>query len=303
MVEIQAASRGALVPHGAFAGRVAAVFAAACYVEHEDHALFVLARQRSGGGPAVVSLADSLACGEIDLRRLLAAGEPVCGAQGRLGASRLVVPIGNAVAWQAPPLPRLAPAVEIAARLAAGCERLARERSVRASVIDGSAIVRALAVACRDLDAAAATALLDGLVGWGEGSTPAGDDLLVGLFAGFDGVLRAAAGRSAPLRACSAFRDALARAVLARMPRTTPISAHHLELAAAGHFNEPVHAVRHALLAASKEVSIDAALQRAFAFGATSGADMVSGMLLALDAWWPPLAAAAQACAARFGRA
>ena len=78
-----------------------------------------------------------------------------------------------------------------------------------------------------------------------------------------------------------------------RTQRTTPIAAHFLRLAAAGHYAEPLIRLRTALLCEDDGDVVDAALQSALAVGATSGADTVSGLLAGLLAWLPPPAMAA----------
>ena len=59
---------------------------------------------------------------------------------------------------------------------------LKHRRVTHSSVLDREAapVLRALGEATRRLDARKATAVLDRLIGWGEGLTPAGDDFLVG---------------------------------------------------------------------------------------------------------------------------
>ena len=70
-------------------------------------------------------------------------------------------------------------------------------------------------------------------------------------------------------------------------PRTTPIAAHYLRLAAGGHYTEPLLRLRRALLCEDNADVVDAALRSALAVGATSGADTVSGLSAGLRAWLP----------------
>ena len=69
--------------------------------------------------------------------------------------------------------------------------------------------------------------------------------------------------------------------------RTTPIAAHYLRLAAGGHFTEPLVDARDGLLCELRPAWVDAALARALAVGATSGADTVRGLLAGLRVWLP----------------
>jgi len=88
---------------------------------------------------------------------------------------------------------------------------------------------------------------------------------------------------------------ALAAMITSRIRRTTPIAAHYLRLAAAGHYTEPLIGLRTALLCEDDCNVVDAALQSALAIGATSGADTVSGLVAGLLAWLPPAASASPA--------
>ena len=160
---------------------------------------------------------------------------------------------------------------------------LASHRQRRASVIDGqaAAVVAALAEACRELEFEPARRQIDRLIGWGEGLTPAGDDFLVGLLAGLDASVEGDSRRPG-------FRAALAAAIVTALPRTTDIAAHCLRLACGGHYSQALLRLRQAVLDDAEGLSLDAALQRALAIGATSGADGVSGLLAGLRAWSMP---------------
>jgi hypothetical protein len=100
-------------------------------------------------------------------------------------------------------------------------------------------------------------------LGLGGGLTPAFDDACIGAMA----VRRA-------LGVPSAFR-------LPDLSRTTDVSARYLALASEGHFGEPLC---DAVAALCGHGDITAAIARLRAVGATSGADMLRGMLLAAEA-------------------
>lgn len=117
------------------------------------------------------------------------------------------------------------------------------------------------------------------LVGLGPGLTPSGDDALVG----FEAALHALGHRSAGFLG----------AVLADVDeRTTAVSAVLLSHAARGEFTERTHRLIDALLVGHAR-AIPAAIRNAVAWGATSGADGVIGVLTGLDA-----ATSRQRCAA-----
>jgi hypothetical protein len=109
-----------------------------------------------------------------------------------------------------------------------------------------------------------------GLVGLGPGLTPSGDDFLVGLLAGLEAIGHPA-------------RATIAAAVAGVAPsRTTPIGAWVLRHAARGSFPERLHDALIAL-ARGDEAAIRDAIERAMAYGATSGADTLVGLFAGLD--------------------
>jgi hypothetical protein len=71
---------------------------------------------------------------------------------------------------------------QLEAHVRSAAAALKHRRLTLSSVLDREAapVLRELCEATRRLDAGRATALLDRLVGWGEGLTPAGDDFIVG---------------------------------------------------------------------------------------------------------------------------
>ena len=109
------------------------------------------------------------------------------------------------------------------------------------------------------------------LVGLGPGLTPSGDDYLVGLLAGLE---------STGHRAHPALATAVAYAAPAR---TTAIGASVLGHAARGAFAERLHDVL-AAIGDGRDDDIDRAIGRAMAYGASSGADTLVGLFVALDA-------------------
>ncbi len=109
------------------------------------------------------------------------------------------------------------------------------------------------------------------LAGLGSGLTPSGDDVLVG-------VLLALTIRPSPMTA--PMRTAL---VTAAMGRTTRISDAYLEAAGRGEASEAWHRLLVVLPTGDPSVLLPA-VRRVMAFGETSGADMLTGFVLALDA-------------------
>ena len=126
----------------------------------------------------------------------------------------------------------------------------------------GRAIVRT--------DRRAAAAAARPLVGLGPGLTPSGDDALAGMEAALHALGHPAAGF-------------LATALDDVADRTTTVSATLLRHAARGEFTERIHRLIAALLG-DNDAALPGAIERAIAWGATSGMDGLIGVLAGLDA-------------------
>ena len=126
----------------------------------------------------------------------------------------------------------------------------------------GRAVVRA--------DRHAAAAAARPLVGMGPGLTPSGDDALAGMEAALHALGHPAAGF-------------LAAALDDVAERTTAVSATLLGHAARGEFAERTHRLLAELLG-SDDAALPGAVERAAAWGATSGVDGLVGVLAGLDA-------------------
>ena len=106
------------------------------------------------------------------------------------------------------------------------------------------------------------------LIGAGPGSTPAGDDVVVGVLA----ALRAIGREDAA--------GAISRGVLRFLDRTTSASRAYLSAAADGRFAERVHRLVRGL---SDESAAMTAAGAASTWGATSGLDLLAGIVAAVD--------------------
>jgi len=124
------------------------------------------------------------------------------------------------------------------------------------------------AVANNDRPAAAIAARP--LVGLGPGLTPSGDDALAGIEAALRAVGHPAAGF-------------LAQVLDDVTDRTTDVSTALLRHAARGEFTERIHRLLAALLD-EDDSQLPAAIERAVAWGATSGRDCLLGVITGLDA-------------------
>ena len=107
------------------------------------------------------------------------------------------------------------------------------------------------------------------LIGLGQGLTPSGDDVLVGIEAALHALAQPTAGF-------------VALATGGVEARTTALAATLLRHAAAGEFAQRLHVLLATLLGSDDE-AIPAAIDRAVAWGATSGTDCLLGVLVGLD--------------------
>lgn len=259
-------------------GRVHSVFRAALNIVTVD-GLVTIAAEDAGGLPNGILLP-----GAIDYRAHGLQQDMIASldrAAVRVPAAGFVIRISSARPWSAR-LPvadgrrwatRTADAhalLRSAVRLApAGLLAIPVARELLADV--GRAIARG------DDEGAALAAR--SLVGMGPGLTPSGDDALVGVEAALHALGHPSAGF-------------LAAALADVDERTTAVSAVLLSHASRGEFTERIHRLLGALLVGRAQ-ALPAAVRRAVAWGATSGADGVSGVLTGLDA-----ATSGQRCAA-----
>lgn len=152
-------------------------------------------------------------------------------------------------------------------------ERTAAGPAAMAGLMTIPAARERLAAVSRAIDGAdrrGAAAAARSLIGLGPGLTPSGDDAIAGIEAALHALGHPAAGFLA-----TALDDVVAR--------TTDVSAALLRHAARGEFSERIHRLIAALLG-EDTAAIPLAIERAVAWGATSGADCLIGVLAGLDA-------------------
>jgi hypothetical protein len=274
-----AASRGYLVPAAPFDATVHSVYRSACNLAHGD-TLIILAVFASPEGPTTVRLD---AAGSIDLRDWFHPGEAVTSRGAWLAFANVRVDCGHARTWAPPQQALYAPTpIDLARGLQVARTRLDAQRTHCASVLhrEGAAVCRDLEHACRSLESGAAQTQVARLIGWGEGLTPAGDDFVVGLLA----ALQILAGDDAR----RSFLHRLCATVAAASAYTTAVAAHYLRLAAHDHFNADLHDLRDALLAGDDPARLERSLDTVLSRGATSGGDLLAGLLAGIRAWVPP---------------
>jgi len=267
---------GYLVPAADFDGTVHSVFARASNIARDD-ALFTVVSHDLSDGPTTLRLGRGA---PVDLRALFRPGDRLRCRDGVACAPGVALRLTGAATWRPAPLQAAVSTRQIDTNLRFAAAALARARRSHSSVIDrkGSETVAGLGRACRDLDVGCAALEVERLIGWGEGLTPAGDDVLVGLRAALGAQV---GGREDRVQ----FLVDLSAAMIAQAHRTTPVAAHYLRLAARGHFNADVARLVDALLGARGTMDLAPALLAALDNGATSGADTVTGMIAGLAAW------------------
>jgi hypothetical protein len=184
------------------------------------------------------------------------------------GGTRMVVDCRAAPRWH--PVFDVAPAPGLADRLDV-ITAAARARAWQDSARMGQAVVRALH------DSSALADVLGTVVGRGPGTTPAGDDVLVGVLAVLVSPYAGPAGVAAAAR--------LRRVLVPLLPATTDISAHLLRQALEGKFSRRVHELLCALIADRGHAQLAQTAEAVIANGATSGADLCMGLIASAPAF------------------
>ncbi|CAN5525624.1 hypothetical protein BH20CHL7_BH20CHL7_17300 [soil metagenome] len=247
--------------------RVHSVYQSAINGLTPDGRLVTVATERVGGLPNGIVIA-----GDPDLAGLgIRPGMGVrLGQALRFESVGVIIRLDDAAPWS----PRV-PVLDVSRwpSRAVRCASLARRHRVagglEALAAAGSAL-NALAGAITRSDRVAALRAARGLIGLGPGLTPSGDDALAGVEAALHAVGHPVAGF------LQAGTDDLET-------RTTTVSAAMLRHAASGDAAERVHRLLGALLSGPDEGLPDA-IQAAVRWGATSGSDLLAGVVLALDA-------------------
>ena len=187
------------------------------------------------------------------------------------GSSCRVIDCRATARWLPAPHKKAEPG--LVGRLAA-VATAASDRSWHESVRMAQAVKSALEVS------AALGDVLAKVVGQGPGSTPSGDDVLVGILA----VLNSSASGAPGARAA----ESLARAVLPLLGATTDISGQLLRQAVNGLFSRDVHELILALLGNPEPRQLLNTIRRVIETGVTSGADTCMGLLAVAPSFFIP---------------
>lgn len=270
----------------------------AVYLEDDRGGLIALVREAVGNGPGYVLVADAdwphLGCGPEDpfdltnSRLTIAAGRVVvdCSLAGRWDPI-----IQPAARWDPAQLRSSVDQMTRIARLHAGGnglgyllentgDRIARTSSGLAIKGDSVLIARIvphmqeLVRAAVEGNRAPVTDAAHSLIGLGDGLTPSGDDLLVGLLAIMHAIRPAHPDKAWMGGVIKAIADAIASGGSG----TTPVARHFLSAAARGGFVERTHDLVKALVGRG-EKSVARATERVIEYGATSGIDLIVGII------------------------
>jgi Protein of unknown function (DUF2877) len=142
----------------------------------------------------------------------------------------------------------------------------------------GGAAITRMFEATRDFDSACARQAMSALIGLGEGSTPAGDDYLVGHFVGLWSCASADGVRQR-------FVADLGESLREMASHTNRVSRVYLEAAVEGEVSERLTTLVCRIAAGAGEEPVAVAAAAALAVGHSSGACAVLGLLLASAAW------------------
>ncbi len=280
-------------------GLVEGVHRSALNIRWQRH-LLTVAHESLGGLPNGILIDPPIALDQIGIAPGMQV--QIDGTALRVPGASFLVLLPGAVSWS-PAMP-VVPGLSRALRLerAERAMQLAADHAPRVGlgpllvgIVDEQARVGSLGRAAAAGLAAVLAAFDDGssagavaaalpLVGLGPGATPSGDDLLVGLAAGL-------AATDHPL--ARPFAEGVARRAAGM---TTSVAESYLFHAGRLEFSERVHAAALAVLT-GPEQQLRAAVGAALAWGVSSGADLLVGMLVGIGADAPQLAARVRACA------
>jgi hypothetical protein len=278
-MRIAALSIGYGAPVGDFDGTVEATHDRACALLLADESLLTVVAPAIGRLPRVIVID---APPEFAFAPSITVGVAAAARSGilRIGGNALSIDLRPALLWRSPLDDlRLDPKRAAVARALEATRSALRHdgRSDSFARLAGARLAT-VAAALKALDATAAEKAMSGLVGFGEGVTPAGDDYLVGCLAG----LWASAGED---RSRLNFVVALGEWLRRIAPKAGKISRVYLEAAADGEVSERLFDLASVVAAGADGADVNRAAAAALAVGHSSGACGVLGFLQASACW------------------
>jgi len=279
MMRVAALSIGYGTPVGDFDGRVEAAYPHACVLLLDDHRLLTLVTPTIGRLPRGVVVE---APPEFTFASSIAIGASAAARSGilRIRGAALAVDLRSAPLWRSfLGVLKIDGTRETVARAleTAGAALRQDGRSDLFVRLAGARLAD-LAAATRALDAAATEKAMSGLVGLGDGLTPAGDDYLIGYFAGLWVCAGADRSRTNFVVTLSGWLKRMALC-------TGKTSRVYLEAAADGEVSERLFDLAHSVAGGSDSAAVNRAAAAALALGHSSGACGVCGFLQACACW------------------
>ena len=268
-MRIAALATGVGVPAGDFAGRVAEVHARAALIKLTEEGCVTLLGSELGRQPRGISL-DLRE--DISLRQFLFANA-ACAKRGgvlRFAGSALAIDLRGVPQWRSGIVTLNFDYRNAAMARAYRTAGLALERDGRGQEFCdiAGAKLDELSRSIRAHDPSAAERVIGGLIGLGEGKTPAGDDYLVGIFAALWSCF-----------ATRAFAAAIAPRLILLASRTGDLSGLYLREAANGEVSERLADVAAGICAGGSEDVVGNAVDKALSVGHSSGAAGIFGLL------------------------
>ena len=264
-----------------FAGEIHSVFAHACNIALSSGKLLSLVVREIGAVPCGFRLATPAGFSFFDHIRADGAVANRAGLL-RIEGSTLSVDLRSAIPWRSnlDAFPIACSRTEVAAAWHAAWRALVAHGGAAPLQRQAGAAINNLVDAAGSWRAGRIGTAVERLIGLGDGLTPAGDDFLIGFFAGLTAL--------PPNRQRDAFRKALGEKIAAEAAHTGTISRLYLEAALAGEVSEPL-AVLAAAIGRGDARGTARAAAGAMAVGATSGATASYGLLLAARAAEPAI--------------
>jgi uncharacterized protein DUF2877 len=241
-------------------GAVATVFERSFYVRIGEEFLCI-------GEPALANGPTTLIVAARVAQHGVQVNHPAFVSKQRVTIADLLFDLSGCATWRPPAWPVTSFA------LLATCDVLARHAATDSPpdslaravfTADDTPLARAARPRVAAFEEGNLEAGVSGLIGLGPGLTPSGDDFLIGALAMLDALQQ------------TNVHAALARAVLAGLTRTSPLSASFLRGAAAGHIGENLHVMICAVISGDADAAIAAAAR----IGHTSGWDALAGAVV-----------------------
>lgn len=281
MWALQALSKGYLTDSLPTAGQVHSVFQHTVNLA-VGQGLLTLLDKRYANTPTGIRVDMSVLA---DWRQILQTGMPFFFKQNQLRCGELTIALMNSMHWQ-PLVPRYTIDIETLSDTLCFMQQMmqrycAEQHIIGALPFDIDALRGSSAWLSYNDDAESLQKKLAALIGFGYGLTPDGDDFVIGYLS----VLWLTENHKSHILANPAKQShlkTLCQAIDRYLSHTNTISQHYLSLATQGHFIEPLHQLMQAL-SHPDYLGLEQAVRDVLAYGASSGASCLTGIILGLN--------------------